>query len=113
MFDLADDAAYNVYAKQLFLMRHGYPLWHPEIERGRGFEIQIGDVGYLQAGAFNRIVNATLPSDHQDHQKFGTPKDHEPFKIKPFLIHTQENVIESHLCSRHVHSFTLEGGITT
>ena len=77
MTSTVGDSVYNIYAQQLFPMRHGYPLWHPEIERGRGLEMQIGDVGYLQDGAFIRIFNATLPSDHPD-QNFGTPENHEP-----------------------------------
>ncbi|TBU22672.1 WD40 repeat-like protein [Dichomitus squalens] len=93
-------------------MRHGYPLWHPEIERGKGLVMRIGDVGYLKGGAFFRIFNATLPSDHQDHSAYGTPDNHEPFRIKPILIHTHD-VIESHLCSRSVLSYDYEGSITT
>ncbi|PIL36332.1 transporter [Ganoderma sinense ZZ0214-1] len=103
------DAPYNIYAKQLLAMRQGYPLWHPEIERERGLEIKVGDVGYLHEGAFIRIFNATLPGDHEDHEMFGVPHDHKPFKVNKFLRREQAGVIESHLCSRSVSSFGLEG----
>ncbi|KAI1790665.1 WD40 repeat-like protein [Ganoderma leucocontextum] len=105
------DAPYNIYAKQLFTMRHGYPLWHPEIERDRGLEVKVGDVGYLHEGAFIRIFNATLEADHPDHDMFGVPDGHEPFLVKRFLKHESQSVIESHLCSRSVSSFGLEGSV--
>ena len=106
------DAAWNIYAKQLLAMRQGYPLWHPEIERERGLEIKVGDVGYLHEGAFIRIFNATLPDDHEDHKMFGVPHGHKPFRVNQFLWRDQSSVIESHLCSRSVSSFELEGGVT-
>ena len=106
------DAPHNVYAKQLLTMRQGYPLWHPEIERDHGLEVQVGDVGYLHEGAFIRIFNALLPGDHEDHKTFGVPHGHEPFPINRFLWREHTNVIESHLCSRSVSSFGLEGSAT-
>ena len=106
------DAPYNIYAKQLLTMRQGYPLWHPEIERDRGLEVQVGDVGYLYEGTFIRIFNAILQVDHPDHKMFGVPKDHKPFEVKPFLWRGPASVIESHLCSRSVSSFGLEGSVT-
>ncbi len=93
-------------------MRQGYPLWHPEIERGQGLEIKVGDVGYLHEGTFIRILNATLDADHEDHKMFGVPDGHQPFRINNFLWREQSSVIESHLCSRSVGSFGLEGGAT-
>ena len=106
------DAPYNIYAKQLLGMRQGYPLWHPEVERGQGLEIQVGDVGYLHEGTFIRFLNATLKADHPDHKMFGVPDGHQPFKVNRFLQREQANVIESHLCSRSVSSFGLEGSAT-
>ena len=76
-----DDAPYNAYAKRLLPLRHGYPLWHPEIERDRGLEVQIGDVGYLHKGAFIRLFNTTLPASHPGNARFGVPSGHEPFQI--------------------------------
>ena len=105
------DAPYNIYAKQLFPMRHGYPLWHPEIERDRGLEVQIGDVGYLHEGVFIRIFNATLPREHPDHARFGVPNGHEPFQISDISNREFQGVIQSHLCSRSVRSFGLEGSV--
>ena len=86
------DAPYNIYAKQLLAMRQGYPLWHPEIERERGLEIKVGDIGHLHEGAFIRIFNATLPDDHEDHQMFGVPHGHKPFKVNKYLWRDQAGV---------------------
>ncbi|KAM5537809.1 hypothetical protein V8D89_008577 [Ganoderma adspersum] len=97
-----DEAPHNVYAKHLFASRHGYPLWHPEIEGTRGLEIKIGDVGFLQEGEFIRIFNATLGADHEDHIKFGVPSGHKPFDVKTVPDRRSRAAVNLHVCSRSV-----------
>ncbi|TFK83323.1 WD40 repeat-like protein [Polyporus arcularius HHB13444] len=103
--------ASEVYTKQLFGRRCGYPLWHPEPNDGH--EIDIGDVGYLYQGGFWRIFNTTLPKEHESHKQYGVPDHYEPFKISPVLIHSQRAVIGSSLLSRGVKSFEFSAEATT
>ena len=51
-----------VYAKELFRCGWGYPLWHPEASED-DVEVEIGDVGYLDKGAFYRVFNACRDED--------------------------------------------------
>ncbi|KAI0638712.1 hypothetical protein C8Q77DRAFT_1077109 [Trametes polyzona] len=102
--------AYEIYAKQLFPRRHGYPLWHPEPDETYG-EIQIGDVGRFRQGAFWGLFNACLPTDHE--QPFGTPDNYEPFV--PGIAHTRvhKEVIKTSLESKTVSSIDIGGGAQT
>lgn len=44
-----------VYASKLFSLGQGYALWYPE-PHVTG-EVQVGDVGYIDDGAFIRLLN--------------------------------------------------------
>lgn len=44
-----------VYASKLFSLGQGYALWYPE-PHVTG-EVQVGDVGYIDDGAFVRLLN--------------------------------------------------------
>ncbi|KAK7030244.1 hypothetical protein VNI00_014261 [Paramarasmius palmivorus] len=74
----------QLYARALFPLGHGYPLFcpepnevlHPEyIENG----IRFGDVGLITAdGSFDFLFNICLPADHVINQSCGTPDDFTP-----------------------------------
>ncbi|KAI0352433.1 WD40 repeat-like protein [Trametes cingulata] len=100
MDDDTDIAAYNVYAKQLFPLKKGYPLWHPE--HTKFGEIQIGDVGYYRGGGFFRLFNAILPADEPSQQKYGVPDDFRLFRLNQYLLNEAKTVIKSHLISKSV-----------
>lgn len=51
--------AWEIYARQLFKLGRGYPLWEPEPSSNG--EINIGDVGYVHQGCFYRIFNTITP----------------------------------------------------
>ncbi|OBZ73112.1 hypothetical protein A0H81_06650 [Grifola frondosa] len=76
-------AAWDVYAEQLFHLRHGLPLWCPEPSDSG--EVCIGDVGYIRNGRFYGLFNTTLPKDHQTNQRLGVPQPFEPFIVRPEL----------------------------
>ncbi|OBZ65404.1 Vegetative incompatibility protein HET-E-1 [Grifola frondosa] len=84
---------YNIYAKQLFHLAKGYPLWVPE--HTKFGEVLIGDVGYLHDGGFYRLFNATLPANHDIHTEFGVPDDYEPLKINRYGLNETKNWIKS------------------
>ncbi|KAK7030239.1 hypothetical protein VNI00_014256 [Paramarasmius palmivorus] len=78
--------AAQLYARALFLLGHGYPLFcpepnealHPEyIENG----IRFGDVGLITPdGSFDFLFNICLPADHVINQSCGTPDNFTPVK---------------------------------
>ena len=51
-----------VYARELFRCGWGHPLWQPEAAEN-DVEVEIGDVGYLDKGAFYRLFNACRDED--------------------------------------------------
>lgn len=51
-----------IYAEQLNKLCCGHPLWDPAID-ARG-EIQLGDVGFILRGHFQRLFNITVSSGH-------------------------------------------------
>ena len=104
------DAVYNIYARQLFIRRHGYPLWKPEPETPDN-EIRLGDVGFLSNGAFYQIFNATV-SKNDPSQTNGVPEDFEKWTVKSLHMATRKKAVESALCSRSVSSFSMDGQVT-
>ncbi|KAJ3528305.1 hypothetical protein NM688_g8017 [Phlebia brevispora] len=68
--------AAEVYAEQLNPLSLGHPLWFPDpIDAG---EIQIGDVGYIDDGSFQRLFNIMVPADHMWNSS-GVPGNFKPF----------------------------------
>lgn len=59
--DMATPSAASTYAGQLLDRGYGLPLWRPE-PTGFG-EVEIGDVGFVDDGAFHRLFNAMRPRD--------------------------------------------------
>ncbi|KAI0248856.1 hypothetical protein BJV78DRAFT_1284407 [Lactifluus subvellereus] len=49
---------------------YGHALWVPG-------PVEIGDVGFLRDGRFNRLFNALLPADDPSQGPFGVPRDYE------------------------------------
>ncbi|KAI1790659.1 hypothetical protein LXA43DRAFT_890644 [Ganoderma leucocontextum] len=109
-----DETKCSISLEQLFALGHGYPLWHPDIERVRGLDVKIGDVGYLHDGTFIRIFNATLSADHPDRKMLRVPDGHKPFRTTFRLKHMSDSqrVVESPSCSRSLggSAFGLELG---
>ncbi|KAH9943034.1 WD40 repeat-like protein [Epithele typhae] len=103
------EVAYNIYSKQLFLRGHGFPLWLPEPkEMG---EVQLGDVGYMFSGGFFTLFNATMSKEVK--QVNGIPDDYTPWEVRPTHVHRTNAMFVSHLCSRSVTAFGLEGSVAS
>ena len=81
----------EIFASELVHLRYGHPLWHPEPTKFG--EVQIGDVGYIDDGAFYRLFNATLPGDDPTN-KGGVPEDFVPLRLPTELRHIQHNVVK-------------------
>ncbi|OCH88503.1 hypothetical protein OBBRIDRAFT_85650 [Obba rivulosa] len=107
--------AYETYAKQLFFLGFGLPLWTPE-ERMEAGDVLLGDVGILQDGSFHRLFNARLPLQHSLNTCYGTPDaslssyfslmpqhKYDVDSISPCVIYSQstqlmaQNTIELHM----------------
>ena len=100
--------ACEVYTKLLFQRGHGHPLWEPEPTASG--EVLIGDVGYIFDGGFYRLFNATLPSGHAIHERWGVPAAYEPFDFPEALLHHRPNALAAGgICSRSVLAITAEG----
>jgi hypothetical protein len=84
-----------MFARQLLLKRHGYPLWVPEPHgysvayRTKG--IRIGDVGYVtQDGGFETLFNIRASADDPINQR-GVPDNFEPIDVGEYdIIHTPQ-----------------------
>ena len=70
----------EVYAKQLFSLNFGYPLWNPEPPPSEG-EMLLGDVGFVKNGTFYCMFNATRPPDDPVN-KDGVPEGYTAFQFR-------------------------------
>jgi hypothetical protein len=72
------DQPFNVYREQLSSQYHGLALWDPKpvenLHKKPG-HVSIGDVGYLDNGAFMRMFNVTLPWDDPSNKLLGKPPE--------------------------------------
>jgi hypothetical protein len=89
------DEPFNIYREQLSSLYHGLALWDPkpvENLHKQPRHVSIGDVGYLDNGAFMRIFNVTLPWDDPSNKLLGKPEKYE--RIEPsYLDNVHENEI--------------------
>lgn len=77
--------SYNVYRDQLTALSQGLALWDPNPPKYIYNNVSIGDVGYLQEGAFIRMFNVMLPWDDPSNRTLGKPAfDYEPLDWDPF-----------------------------
>ncbi|KAI0273934.1 hypothetical protein BGY98DRAFT_1178764, partial [Russula aff. rugulosa BPL654] len=85
------DQPFNIYREQLSSQFHGLALWDPKpvenLHKQPG-HVSIGDVGYLDNGAFMRMFNVTLPWDDPSNKLLGRPGKYE--LIKPGNIRDNE-----------------------
>ena len=78
------DQPFNIYREQLSSLYHGLALWNPkpvESLHRQPNHVSIGDVGYLDNGAFMRMFDVTLPCDDPSNTLLGTPDKYEPIEL--------------------------------
>ena len=98
------DQPSNIY-QQLSSHNHGLALWDPKpvenLYKQPG-HVSIGDVGYLDNGAFMRIFNVTLPWDDPSNRLLGEPGKYEI--IEPRYSNNVRNneIREAVYCTPHV-----------
>ena len=89
------DEPFNVYREELSSHNHGLALWDPKpvenLYKQPG-HVSIGDVGYLEDGAFMRMFNVTLPWDDPSNELLGKPEKYE--RIEPcYFSNVRDNEI--------------------
>ncbi|RPD68418.1 hypothetical protein L226DRAFT_548538 [Lentinus tigrinus ALCF2SS1-7] len=100
-------AAWDIYAKELWPLRYGHPLWYPEPCPDFG-EVRIGDVGYLREGNFTRLFNAMHGADHPLNVVRGVPCGHEVFDPDNLMLkHLPNAITQSHLHSKNIRSTSI------
>ncbi len=96
------DQPFNIYREQLSSQYHGLALWDPNPVEGLFNDpghVSIGDVGYLDNGAFVRIFNVKLPRDDPSNKFIEIPKGYKPLKREHF-----DNVRRSEVRQEEYHS---------
>ena len=108
-------SSYVVYPSGLFHLGLGYALWYPEPHETR--ESQIGDVGYVQEGAFIRLfnINASSKPEHQVifwHAPFNTtnPLANPQYVFRPDK--RRSPVSDGHYSSRGVQEKEMRGSVS-
>jgi hypothetical protein len=99
------DQPFNIYREQLSSLCHGLALWDPKpvenLHKQPG-HVSIGDVGYLDNGAFMRMFNVTLPWDDPSNKLHGKPPEkYERIKPDDFGNVRNGEIREGEFC-RHV-----------
>ncbi len=87
----------HIYREQLSSEYQGLPLWNP-----KPFEppqVSIGDVGYLDRGAFIRIFNVKRPRDDQPNTLIEIPEGYKPLKREHFNNVRRSDVPQEEYCS--------------
>ena len=81
----------EIYASQLVHLRYGHPLWYPEPEESG--EVDIGDVGYITDGTFNRLFNARYDPNHEKN-KNGVPENFDKLLVSDEDISERKRMVE-------------------
>ena len=99
------DQPFNIYREELSSLYHGLALWDPkpvENLHRQPVHVSIGDVGYLDNGAFIRIFNVTLPWDDPSNKLLGKPEKYEFIQcIDPSYVRDNE-MREGEYCTPNV-----------
>src|SRR5258708_1262222 len=81
----------NAYQEQLSSLNRGLALWNPRPVEGAYYHVSIGDVGYLENGAFMRLFNVTLPWNDPSNRLLEVTEEYKPLELGHFInIHSSE-----------------------
>jgi len=102
---MAVDQPFNIYREQLSSHYHGLALWNPKpvgnLYKQPG-HVSIGDVGYLDNGAFMRMFNVTLPWDDPSNKLLGEPGKYELIEPRYSGNVREEEIREGEYHNPHV-----------
>ena len=102
-------AHYGVFRQELAVAfpTYGNALWEPD-PGGQYDAVEVGDVGFIRRGYFQRLFNILQPKDHPSHRNPSfVPEDHQQLVTIPDHIVKNEIRIGSrqnshYFCSQHV-----------
>ena len=102
-------AHHNIFRDELGIAypSYGLALWEPD-PGGQYDAVEVGDVGFVREGYFQRLFNILHPRDHPSHRNPSlVPEDHEQFQPIPDHIRTGQLRVgggqnSNHLCSNSV-----------
>ena len=102
-------AHYSVFRQELAISypTYGNALWEPN-PGGQYDAVEVGDVGFIRRGYFQRLFSVLLPKDHPAHRNPSfVPEDHQ--QLVPVRDHIVKNEIRTgsrqnslHFCSQYV-----------
>lgn len=72
---------FDVYQQHLSFLSQGFALWSPNPLDRIYDRVSIGDVGYIDEGAFIRMFNVIRPWDDQSNRNFGEPDEYESLDL--------------------------------
>ena len=105
-------APWTIYARQLFSLSYGHPLWGPEPCLTFG-EVHLGDVGYLQDGHFSLLFNATRSADDPINSLRGVPEGFQVLNIADYMIKRLPNEITQPLLhSKSLQATSVSAGLS-
>jgi len=95
-------AHYNIFREQLAIKypEFGHALWEPSPGQSNR-PVEVGDVGFIRRGRFQRLFNALLTADDPS-QELGVPEHHE--QLMPNLRNhiDRSSLSRNHYCSAGV-----------
>ena len=98
-------AHYDVYCEEIAKAYPGFghALWEPGPGE-QNHQVEVGDVGFIREGQFNRLFNVLLPGEHESHERFGVPEGHEPLShsnrsYQPYGPHAKYVSLSWGLCT--------------
>ena len=102
--------AWNIYAKQLFPLGHGYPLWMPDPDPSASMSVEIGDVGWIDQGGFFQLFNVTRGEDDRQAQG-GVPESFVPLRMTDLrVVGPTERIMQRYIHSRTIMELNVSGG---
>ena len=78
-------AHHNIFREEIATAcpNYGFALWEPS-PGGQYDAVEVGDVGFVRRGYFQRLFNVLHPRDHPSHQNLSfVPEDHEQLELGP------------------------------
>ncbi|KAI0350495.1 WD40 repeat-like protein [Trametes cingulata] len=109
--------AWDIYARSLIHLGHGYPLWMPDPDPGTPggpWEVEIGDVGWIRQGSFKHLLRCRNRAEDPQPHMAAVGEDYEQFAPRNLVITgPRERIAQPVLHSRSVKNIELFGGVST
>ena len=107
-------APWDLYAKQLWPLRYGHPLWIPEPSI-TGRQTLIGDVGWLKTGGFRPLFHSMKPANDPLNVEKGVPEGFKPFNPPFNSLDQRYDIHQMKLASQGIYnveaSADIQGGL--